>query len=312
MSTEFQYTREWTDAEAFPLLSFTKNWENPDDYPTIETDEQKVRQDMQSLHDEVKNFLNEELIPRVIAEDALVDSWEAAEGVRQENEESRVQAEQERVQAFDEMQEHAEDNFEKIDNMEVSVETLSSEKDATVSVEEDPETGGFNIKFGIPKGRDGKGVGDMERSVYDPTRRDRDVFAYVDEGLAGKADLENGMLKTTQQNGVIIYTGETTGEAATLELAIQNFVLIDGTTIMFKLHVDSGATPTLNVNSLGAKPLMQSLVKAMPTKKKGSWVTVTYYADNDFFVSSGSEAVSGKTRTLWQKMTTNTFGMRGW
>ena len=51
MAEKFEYTREWTDAEAFPLLGFTKSWENPEDYPTIELDETQVRKDMQSLHD---------------------------------------------------------------------------------------------------------------------------------------------------------------------------------------------------------------------------------------------------------------------
>ena len=55
MAEKFKYTREWTDAEAFPLLGFTKSWENPEDYPTIELDETQVRKDMQSLHDEVKD-----------------------------------------------------------------------------------------------------------------------------------------------------------------------------------------------------------------------------------------------------------------
>ena len=59
MAEKFEYTREWTDAEAFPHLGFTKSWENPEDYPTIELDEMQVRKDMQSLHDEVKNYINE-------------------------------------------------------------------------------------------------------------------------------------------------------------------------------------------------------------------------------------------------------------
>lgn len=98
MSTEkLTYSREWTDAEAFPRLGFTKNWENPADYPTIETDEAKVRQDMQSLHDETKNYINETLIPAILAEDATEEARIAAESTREENERSRVQAEQTRV-----------------------------------------------------------------------------------------------------------------------------------------------------------------------------------------------------------------------
>ena len=98
MSTEkLTYSREWTDAEAFPRLGFTKNWENPEDYPTIETDEAKVREDMQSLHDETKDYINETLIPAILAEDATEEARTAAESTREENERSRVQAEQTRV-----------------------------------------------------------------------------------------------------------------------------------------------------------------------------------------------------------------------
>lgn len=101
MATEFNYTREWTDAGAFPLLGFTKNWENPEDYPTYEPDEMQVRKDMQSLHDEVKDFLNNELIPRVVAEDATVEAWTYAEEQRVLAETGRVEAETARVEAED-------------------------------------------------------------------------------------------------------------------------------------------------------------------------------------------------------------------
>lgn len=48
---------------AFDKLQFTKNWNNPDDFPTVELSEEKVRADMQLLHDEVKNYLNDTLLP---------------------------------------------------------------------------------------------------------------------------------------------------------------------------------------------------------------------------------------------------------
>lgn len=44
-------------------LSFTKDWTDPTDFPTIETDEAKVRADMQLLHNEVRDYINEDLIP---------------------------------------------------------------------------------------------------------------------------------------------------------------------------------------------------------------------------------------------------------
>lgn len=44
-------------------LNFSRNWENPEDFPTVETDEVKVRQDLQYLHNETQRYVNEILIP---------------------------------------------------------------------------------------------------------------------------------------------------------------------------------------------------------------------------------------------------------
>lgn len=99
MAETFNYTREWTDEKAFPLLGFSRDWNNPEDYPTVELDERKVRADMQSLHDEVKNYLNEQLIPAVIAEEATVEDWAHAESLRTEAENGRASAEEDRTSA---------------------------------------------------------------------------------------------------------------------------------------------------------------------------------------------------------------------
>lgn len=39
-------------------FDYTKNWTDPNDFPTYEPDETKVRADMQVLYDEIKDFLN--------------------------------------------------------------------------------------------------------------------------------------------------------------------------------------------------------------------------------------------------------------
>ena len=93
MAEKFEYTREWTDANAFPRLGFTQSWENPEDYPTIETDETQVRKDMQSLHDEVKNYINTKLIPAILAEDATEEARASAEAARETAEQARASAE---------------------------------------------------------------------------------------------------------------------------------------------------------------------------------------------------------------------------
>lgn len=54
----------------FPTLKFDKTWtinEGVDYFPTIETSEDKVREDMQYLFDAIKNFLNDTLIPSLEA-----------------------------------------------------------------------------------------------------------------------------------------------------------------------------------------------------------------------------------------------------
>ena len=50
---------------ALDKLSYTKDWTNPEDFPTVELSEEQVRADMQVLYNEIKTFLNETLIPKL-------------------------------------------------------------------------------------------------------------------------------------------------------------------------------------------------------------------------------------------------------
>lgn len=52
-------------------LAFTKDWTSEADFPTYESDATQVRKDMQCLHDETKDYINEKLIPQT--EEALGD-----------------------------------------------------------------------------------------------------------------------------------------------------------------------------------------------------------------------------------------------
>lgn len=99
MAEKLEYTRNWTNEADFPHLSFTKNWENPEDYPTYEPDEVQVRKDMQSLHDEVKNYINDTLIPEILAADATEAARTDAENQRVSNEEQRIANENARIEA---------------------------------------------------------------------------------------------------------------------------------------------------------------------------------------------------------------------
>ena len=44
-------------------LRFTKDWTDPSDFPTTEPDEAQARADMQFLFNEIRNYINEKLLP---------------------------------------------------------------------------------------------------------------------------------------------------------------------------------------------------------------------------------------------------------
>lgn len=68
--------------------------------------------------------------------------------------------------------------------------------------------------------------------------------------------VEGTALNKAKMDELLAATGTTTGTAATLKLAQSGFVLRDGATIRFKLHVAVNTdTVTLNVAGTGAKPL---------------------------------------------------------
>ena len=47
---------------AFEQLAFTKDWKNANDFPTYEPDEKQVREDLQFLYDEIRDFINNKLV----------------------------------------------------------------------------------------------------------------------------------------------------------------------------------------------------------------------------------------------------------
>lgn len=104
-----------------------------------------------------------------------------AEQGRATAEETRAAAETAREQTFSIMR-------NRIEQLGVAAETLQAGAAATAEVEVDPETGGYKITLGIPKGRDGEGGGtgngDMLQATYDPQGKAQDIFGYVDNKLA--------------------------------------------------------------------------------------------------------------------------------
>lgn len=64
-----------------------------------------------------------------------------------------------------------------------TVTTLAAGSQATVERDPDSPDAAPVFNFGIPKGADAVNPGDMQKSVYDPTGKGQDVFAYADKKM---------------------------------------------------------------------------------------------------------------------------------
>ena len=68
------YPRIKTDPAQYKKAAFSKTWESAEDFPTVELSEERVRADMQALHDEMKEYVNGVLIEDVAESfDAVAD-----------------------------------------------------------------------------------------------------------------------------------------------------------------------------------------------------------------------------------------------
>lgn len=68
------YPRIKTDPAQYKKAAFSKTWVSAEDFPTVELSEERVRADMQALHDEMKEYVNAVLIKDVSESfDAVAD-----------------------------------------------------------------------------------------------------------------------------------------------------------------------------------------------------------------------------------------------
>lgn len=138
---------------------------------------EQLKAEFDSAGNKTKDFINNELLPAIIAEELTEETRAAAEAERVANEQERVTNEDAREKAEAER----EKTIAKVENLTVEATTLSPDAEATAQVTEDAETGGYKLSLGIPKGKDGQGSGDMLKSIYDPQGKEQDIFAYVDQ-----------------------------------------------------------------------------------------------------------------------------------
>lgn len=97
-----------------------------------------------------------------------------------------------------------------------------------------------------------------------------------------------------------------TATAYTLNDEFGGFELVDGAKVNFRLHVASGANPTLNVNGTGAKAIKTILGDAMPSAiPAGTWVTAFYSAAFGSYVLAGGNVSAAQIAAWNAKPTTD-------
>lgn len=148
----------------FEKYEFTKNWTNPTDFPTIETDETKVRSDMQILHDETKQALHK-LIDDLAAETAGENIGVVGEGGA-----STLQA----VLGALLLVKHSHGNLEELERLVTEFNGMGVTQSLVADASKIPTSQAIIDQL------DALGAGDMTARVYDPQGKKEDIFAYAD------------------------------------------------------------------------------------------------------------------------------------
>jgi hypothetical protein len=60
---------------AITKFAFTKDWTNSSDFKTVENDEAKVRADLQELHNETRDYINNTILASVDSAIADMQTW---------------------------------------------------------------------------------------------------------------------------------------------------------------------------------------------------------------------------------------------
>ena len=89
-----------------------------------------------------------------------------------------------------------------------------------------------------------------------------------------------------------------TATAYTLDDEFGGFELVDGAKVNFRLHVASGANPTLNVNGTGAKALKNMLGGPFAGRVDAdAWIHATFSKEWDCYVVDGGSMSVWKSKT---------------
>lgn len=148
----------------FDKYQFTKDWTNPSDFPTVETDESKVRSDAQLLHNETKNALHK-LIDDLAAETAGENIGVVGEGGA-----STLQD----VLGALLLVKHSHGNLEELERIVAEFNGMGVTQSLVADASKIPTSQAVIDQL------DALGAGDMAQRVYDPTGKKTDIFQYAD------------------------------------------------------------------------------------------------------------------------------------
>jgi hypothetical protein len=152
----------------FDKYQFTKDWTNPSDFPTVETDETKVRSDAQLLHNETKNALHK-LIDDLAAETAGENIGVVGEGGA-----STLQA----VLGALLLVKHSHGNLEELERLVAEFNGMGVTQSLVADASKIPTSQAVVDQL------DALGAGDMMARVYDPHGKETDIFAYADTAVS--------------------------------------------------------------------------------------------------------------------------------
>ena len=113
--------------------------------------------------------------------------------------------------------------------------------------------------------------------------------------------------------GTITTGGSSTAYTAAPSTTFASFTELNGQTLVLKMHATSGATPTLNVNSLGAKNIKSVSGTNIPTGYllEGGIYAFTYSSANNEFVCHGIPGALGTLATLTVSGATSVGALTG-
>ena len=158
----------------FTKYQFSKDWRNPTDFPTVETNEAQVREDLQLLHEETRQALWALI-------DELASGGAKHIGAEQDGASVTVQA---LLSALLEKA-HTHGDLGAVDQV---IRTFSGFSVTDTLVEDDtmlPTSKAVLERMQI------SGMADMLRSVYDPTGKEQDIFAYADRTAETRAPMDH-------------------------------------------------------------------------------------------------------------------------